>query len=122
MSKERDGKIVDGRCHSLTASYIRERHNYDDSVPICSFYEGFDIEGREVQLEPGVYSLDDLKEYGQERNWCPYFLARYTVSMNISAVREITKALLVTREKVDLEGQVDKSVCPFLLNRMQEKP
>lgn len=81
MSKERDGKIVDGRCHSLTASYVRERHNYDDSIPICSFYEGFDIEGREVQLEPGVYSLDDLKEYGQERNWCPYFLARYTVSM-----------------------------------------
>ncbi|PNF15635.1 TFIIH basal transcription factor complex helicase XPD subunit [Cryptotermes secundus] len=79
VSKERDGKIVDGRCHSLTASYVRERHNYDDSIPICSFYEGFDIEGREVQLEPGVYSLDDLKEYGQERNWCPYFLARYTI-------------------------------------------
>ncbi|KAJ4436082.1 hypothetical protein ANN_18709 [Periplaneta americana] len=79
VSKERDGKIVDGRCHSLTASYVRERHNYDDSVPICSFYEGFDIEGRETQLEPGVYSLDDLKEYGQERNWCPYFLARYTI-------------------------------------------
>lgn len=79
VSKERDGKIVDGRCHSLTASYVRERHNYDDSVPICSFYECFDIEGREVQLEPGVYSLDDLKEYGQERNWCPYFLARYTI-------------------------------------------
>lgn len=79
VSKERDGKIVDGRCHSLTASYVRERHNYDDSVPICSFYECYDIEGREVQLEPGVYSLDDLKEYGQERNWCPYFLARYTI-------------------------------------------
>lgn len=79
VSKERDAKVVDGRCHSLTASYIRERHNYDDSVPICSFYEGFDIEGREVQLEPGVYSLDDLKEYGQERNWCPYFMARYTI-------------------------------------------
>jgi DNA excision repair protein ERCC-2 len=83
VSKERDGKIVDGRCHSLTASYVRERHNYDDGVPICSFYEGFDIEGREAQLESGVYSLDDLKEYGQERNWCPYFLARYTVSITM---------------------------------------
>jgi len=121
VSKERDGKIVDGRCHSLTASYIRERHNYDDSVPICSFYEGFDIEGREVQLEPGVYSLDDLKEYGQERNWCPYFLARYTVSMNISVIRENTEALLVTREEVD-EAQVDKIVCPYLSTEWRRKP
>jgi ferredoxin-thioredoxin reductase catalytic subunit len=90
-------------------------------VPICSFYEGFDIEGREVQLEPGVYSLDDLKEYGQERNWCPYFLARYTVSVNISAITENTEALLVTRKEVDLEMHVEKTVCPCLLNKMQGK-
>lgn len=70
---------MDGRCHSLTASYVRERHNYDESTPICNFYEGFDMEGREQIVPPGIYSIDDLKEYGKDRNWCPYFLARFTV-------------------------------------------
>lgn len=79
VSREREGKIVDARCHSLTASYVRDRHNYDDSTPICNFYEGFDIEGRERTMPPGIYSIDDLKEYGRDRNWCPYFLARFTI-------------------------------------------
>ncbi|XP_076175840.1 general transcription and DNA repair factor IIH helicase subunit XPD isoform X1 [Ptiloglossa arizonensis] len=79
VSRERDGKIVDGRCHSLTASYIRERHNYDETTPICNFYEGFDMEGKEQIVPPGIYSIDDLKEYGKDRNWCPYFLARFTI-------------------------------------------
>ncbi|XP_076641015.1 general transcription and DNA repair factor IIH helicase subunit XPD [Halictus rubicundus] len=79
VSREREGKIVDGRCHSLTASYIRERHNYDESTPICNFYEGFDIEGKEQIVPSGIYSIDDLKQYGRDRNWCPYFLARFTM-------------------------------------------
>ncbi|XP_043605071.1 general transcription and DNA repair factor IIH helicase subunit XPD isoform X1 [Bombus pyrosoma] len=79
VSREREGKIVDGRCHSLTASYVRERHNYDESTPICNFYEGFDMEGKEQFMPPGIYSIDDLKEYGRDRNWCPYFLTRFTI-------------------------------------------
>ncbi|PBC34570.1 general transcription and DNA repair factor IIH helicase subunit XPD isoform X2 [Apis cerana] len=79
VSREREGKIVDGRCHSLTASYVRERHNYDESTPICNFYEGFDMEGKEQIMPSGIYSIDDLKEYGKDRNWCPYFLARFTI-------------------------------------------
>nr|CAD7585974.1 unnamed protein product [Timema genevievae] len=80
VSKEREGKVVDGRCHSLTASYIREKHRVDEDVPVCSFYEGFDRDGREAPLGPGVYNLDDLKQYGHEMTWCPYFLARYTIT------------------------------------------
>jgi DNA excision repair protein ERCC-2 len=79
VSKERDGKIVDGRCHSLTASYVRDRHLADDDVPVCSFYEGFDSFGKETPLAPGIYNLDDLKDLGLRVGWCPYFLARYTV-------------------------------------------
>ncbi|KAI4482559.1 hypothetical protein M0804_008412 [Polistes exclamans] len=79
VSKEREGKVVDSRCHSLTASYVRDRHNYDESTPICNFYEGFDLEGKTQVIPSGVYSLDDLKEYGRDRNWCPYFLARFMI-------------------------------------------
>ncbi|XP_047108627.1 general transcription and DNA repair factor IIH helicase subunit XPD [Schistocerca piceifrons] len=80
VSKERDGKIVDGRCHSLTASYIRDRHSYDESVPVCNFYEAFSTFGKEAPMAPGVYGIDDLKDYGRDMGWCPYFLARYAIT------------------------------------------
>nr|SVE70264.1 EOG090X01B4 [Daphnia similis]SVE70888.1 EOG090X01B4 [Daphnia similis]SVE71519.1 EOG090X01B4 [Daphnia similis]SVE72152.1 EOG090X01B4 [Daphnia similis] len=80
VSKEREGKVVDGRCYSLTASFVRARHAADDATPICEFYEGFDAHGKEFPLPPGVYNLDDLKEYGQMKRWCPYFLARHTIT------------------------------------------
>ncbi|XP_030765568.1 general transcription and DNA repair factor IIH helicase subunit XPD [Sitophilus oryzae] len=79
VSTEREGKIVDGKCHSLTASYVRERHNIDDTTPICQYYEGFALDGKESNLPFGVYNLDDIKQYGRDRNWCPYFLARFAI-------------------------------------------
>jgi len=38
VSKEREGKAVDGKCYGLTASYIRERHEMDTETPICMAY------------------------------------------------------------------------------------
>ncbi|XP_078517020.1 general transcription and DNA repair factor IIH helicase subunit XPD isoform X1 [Lissotriton helveticus] len=78
VSALRFGKEVDGKCHSLTASYIRA-HQQDVNVESCRFYEEFDAQGREVPLPPGVYNLDDLKTYGRRKGWCPYFLARYSI-------------------------------------------
>lgn len=83
VSREREGKIVDARCYGLTASHVRDRQSIDDSTPSCQYYEGFAIEGKESMMPVGIYSLDDLKEYGRERNWCPYFLARFMVSCSI---------------------------------------
>lgn len=86
VSTERDGKTVDGKCFALTASHVRERHAQENgtdgstTVPVCQFYEGFDAEGRETMLPLGVYNLDDLKQYGRERNWCPYFVARHAIN------------------------------------------
>ncbi|XP_070578427.1 general transcription and DNA repair factor IIH helicase subunit XPD-like [Ptychodera flava] len=79
VSRENLGKIVDSKCFSLTASHVRERNRHDPSVPVCSFFEDFDAIGREMPIPSGIYSIDDMKEYGRERNWCPYFLARYSI-------------------------------------------
>lgn len=35
--------------------------------------------GKDEIVPSGVYDLDDLKELGRRKNWCPYFLARYTM-------------------------------------------
>ncbi|MBV96032.1 TFIIH basal transcription factor complex helicase XPD subunit, partial [Eschrichtius robustus] len=75
----RFGKDVDGKCHSLTASYIRAQYQRDPSLPHCRFYEEFDVHGRQVPLPAGIYNLDDLKAVGQRQGWCPYFLARYSI-------------------------------------------
>ena len=57
LKGERDGKVVDAKCHSMTTSFMRQRHELDPSVPLCSFYERFDSQGREVPLPDGVYNL-----------------------------------------------------------------
>ena len=39
VSAEREGKKVDGKCLSLTASYVRLKHKEDNTVPVCALYE-----------------------------------------------------------------------------------
>ncbi|XP_044128780.1 general transcription and DNA repair factor IIH helicase subunit XPD isoform X2 [Bufo gargarizans] len=80
VSALRFGKEIDGRCHSLTASFVRAQRQRDPSLPSCRFYEEFDAIGRESPLPPGVYNLDDLRTLGRQRGWCPYFLARHALS------------------------------------------
>ncbi len=76
---EKEGKAVDGKCFSLTTSYVRARHKHDPTVPVCNFFEAFDAHGRNVTLPPGVYDLDTLKQYGKRNGWCPYFIARHAI-------------------------------------------
>ncbi|RNA13378.1 tfiih basal transcription factor complex helicase xpd subunit [Brachionus plicatilis] len=78
-NKSNVGKEVDSKCMSMTASFVREHAKTDKSIKLCSFYEQFDLEGQDSLIPSGVYNLDDLKQYGSKRNWCPYFLARYTM-------------------------------------------
>ncbi|NWY08002.1 ERCC2 helicase, partial [Nothoprocta ornata] len=79
VSSLRFGKEVDSGCLRLTASYVRAQRQHDASLPACRFYEEFDTHGREVPIPYGVYNLDDLKAYGRQKGWCPYFLARYSI-------------------------------------------
>lgn len=78
-----EGAAVDSGCRAITASWVREavRSGAADSVPHCNFFETYDREGADALLRPGVYALDDLREYGRRRQWCPYFLARHFVSV-----------------------------------------
>uniref|UniRef100_A0A8C1GX55 General transcription and DNA repair factor IIH helicase subunit XPD n=1 Tax=Cyprinus carpio TaxID=7962 RepID=A0A8C1GX55_CYPCA len=79
VSSLRFGKEVDGKCHSLTASYIRAQHHSNPCQPVCQFFEEFDAVGRQVPIPPGIFNLDDLKDFGRRKGWCPYFLARYAI-------------------------------------------
>ena len=36
--------------------------------------------GSDALLEPGVYTLEDLRVFGRKQGWCPYFLARHMLA------------------------------------------
>jgi DNA excision repair protein ERCC-2 len=36
--------------------------------------------GSEALLPAGVYTLHDLRTFGRQKKWCPYFLARHMLS------------------------------------------
>ena len=74
-----DREAVDADCRSMTASWVRQRAETDKSVKICDFFEGYDKNGTDADLR-GIYNLDDIKQLGKERNWCPYFLTRHIIS------------------------------------------
>lgn len=39
VSKQIEGKLVDGMCYGLTASYVRERAEIDSNTPTCKYPE-----------------------------------------------------------------------------------
>ncbi|XP_028548310.1 general transcription and DNA repair factor IIH helicase subunit XPD isoform X2 [Dendrobium catenatum] len=80
---------IDSSCRRLTASWVRalaadrEQSSRGESlqpsgaIPTCPFFESYDKASRDAILLPsGVYTLEDLRAFGRDRKWCPYFLAR----------------------------------------------
>lgn len=69
-----DGKSIDLKCYQLTAN------NELENTSCCKYFENFEIESQNYILPYGVYSLEDLKTIGYEKNFCPYFTARNAIS------------------------------------------
>lgn len=70
---------VDAACRKLTASWVRAMAAENPRVPTCEFFEKYERAGSNALLPPGVYTLQDLRAFGKEKGWCPYFLARHMV-------------------------------------------
>lgn len=75
---EKTGKSVDSKCHNMTASWIRNRaaQHPGEEIELCDFFEKLERIGDGFKMPAGVYTLDDLKDYGKKEGVCPYFLAR----------------------------------------------
>ncbi|GMH20543.1 hypothetical protein Nepgr_022384 [Nepenthes gracilis] len=70
---------VDAACRKLTASWVRALAIENPNIPTCHFFENYEKAVSEAVLPPGVYTLQDLRTFGKEKGWCPYFLARHMV-------------------------------------------
>lgn len=77
VMRERKGKVVDAKCRDMTSAWACEKGRKEPgSVELCDFHEELG------KLEPGhliprgVWTLEDVKEYGKEKGVCPYFTVR----------------------------------------------
>ena len=55
------------------------RHAAEDTLRVIALFEE-DKHGNHGDIPKGVYSLDDMKDLGQQKGWCPYFLARQLIN------------------------------------------
>lgn len=79
VSSGGEGTSVDVACRSLTAEWVRAKASEGAGVRTCDFFEAFDQFGSGAELS-GIYTLDDMKELGKKKGWCPYFLTRQLLS------------------------------------------
>lgn len=83
VAEEGSRESTDAKCMRLTAPWVRERAAQDPgSEETCEWYEGLDNDGPTARLDPGVYTLKDMRVLGRKKKWCPYFLARHMIAFS----------------------------------------
>ncbi|KAK5467075.1 TFIIH/NER complex ATP-dependent 5'-3' DNA helicase subunit [Exophiala xenobiotica] len=80
VKREKSGAVVDARCRSLTAGFVKEKKERGEDVELCVYHENLDLLEPHNLLPPGVFTLDDLLRYGEHHKQCPYFSARRMMS------------------------------------------
>lgn len=91
VAEEGSRESVDTQCAKLTAPWVRAKASSvlangldieDGDIPqLCDFYEGLEAAGPDGRLDPGVYTMHELRVLGRKKKWCPYFLARRCIAL-----------------------------------------
>ncbi|OCK82798.1 DNA repair helicase [Lepidopterella palustris CBS 459.81] len=76
VKREKSGSVVDARCRSLTAGFVKEKKERGEDVEMCVYHENLDLLEPHNLIPPGVWTLDGLLKYGEQQKQCPYFTAR----------------------------------------------
>ena len=73
---------TDAECRKLTSPWARVQYKGKpgEDQMLCQYYENYADTEQELKLEGGIFTLDDLKDYGKQNKICPYFLARKVIS------------------------------------------
>ncbi|GAB7347535.1 hypothetical protein MBLNU459_g4431t1 [Dothideomycetes sp. NU459] len=76
VRREKSGSIVDARCRSLTAGFVKEKKEKGEDVDLCVYHENLDLLEPHNLIPAGVWTLDGMLRYGEQQKQCPYFTAR----------------------------------------------
>jgi DNA excision repair protein ERCC-2 len=77
VSVEPTREAVDRACRELTAPWTRD----DPDAKVCDAHVAFHDEMKDRAIPAGIYTLQDMKVYGEENGWCPYFVARHAITL-----------------------------------------
>jgi DNA excision repair protein ERCC-2 len=101
VMEEGDRDTVDSMCRNMTASWVRQKAQREDSNALCQFYESFEREGNDADIPMGVYDLDQLKVLGRQRGWCPYFLTRKVIFSHTPFFRHLSPSLCCNLQAIN---------------------
>ncbi|KAK4990402.1 TFIIH/NER complex ATP-dependent 5'-3' DNA helicase subunit [Elasticomyces elasticus] len=76
VKREKSGSVVDARCRSLTARFVKEKKERGEDVDLCVYHDNLDLLEPHNLIPPGVWTLDGMLRYGEQQKQCPYFTAR----------------------------------------------
>ncbi|KAI9674184.1 MAG: DNA-dependent ATPase of the nucleotide excision repair factor 4 complex [Caeruleum heppii] len=80
VKREKSGSVVDARCRSLTAGFVKEKKDRGEDVDLCIYHDNLDLLEPHNLIPPGVWTLDGMLRYGEQQKQCPYFTARRMMS------------------------------------------
>lgn len=76
VKRQKSGAVVDAMCRSLTAGFVKEKKERGEEVDVCVYHDNLDLLEPHNLIPPGVFTLDNLIQYGEQHKQCPYFSAR----------------------------------------------
>jgi DNA excision repair protein ERCC-2 len=76
VKREKSGSVVDARCRSLTAGFVKEKKERGEDVDLCIYHDNLDLLEPHNLIPAGVWTLDGMLRYGEQQKQCPYFTAR----------------------------------------------
>lgn len=80
VKREKSGSVVDARCRSLTAGFVKEKKERGEDVDLCVYHDNLDLLEPHNLIPPGVWTFDGLLKYGEQQKQCPYFTSRRMMS------------------------------------------
>ncbi|RKU42904.1 DNA-dependent ATPase of the nucleotide excision repair factor 4 complex [Coniochaeta pulveracea] len=76
VKREKSGAVVDARCRSLTAGFVKEKKERGENVDVCIYHDNLDLLEPHNLIPNGIWTFDGLLRYGEQHKQCPYFTAR----------------------------------------------
>lgn len=85
VKREKSGNVVDARCRSLTAGFVKEKKEKGEDVDVCVYHDNLDLLEPHNLIPNGIWTLDGILRYGEQHKQCPYFTARRMVCIPYAA-------------------------------------
>ncbi|WFD01781.1 DNA helicase [Malassezia obtusa] len=77
VSQQRKGKVVDAMCRDMTSAWACKKGREEPgSVELCDFHEELGKLEPGHLVPPGVWTIEEVKEYSRDKGICPYFAVR----------------------------------------------